>query len=91
MVISKDTDLGNTSDNHFPDLYCNKVAEVFYPNQKKDLSRLKEISKIINIEVDNESPLSHSDIQTKLLLIGSYLNYRTYTPVSKHRCFNRLV
>lgn len=63
-----------------PDLYCNKVAEVFFPNHKKDLSRLKEISKIINIEVNDETPLTHSDIQAKLLLIGSYLNYRTYTP-----------
>jgi hypothetical protein len=63
-----------------PDLYCNKVAEIFYPNNKKDLSRLKEISKIINIEVNDETPLTHSDIQAKLILIGSYLNYRTYTP-----------
>ncbi|GHT05172.1 hypothetical protein AGMMS49525_12270 [Bacteroidia bacterium] len=34
-----------------PDLYCNKVSEIYFPNHKKDLSRLKEISKIINIEV----------------------------------------
>jgi len=63
-----------------PELYCNKVSEVYFPNQKKDLSRLKEISKIINIEVNDEVPLTHSDIQAKLILIGSYLNYRTYTP-----------
>jgi hypothetical protein len=63
-----------------PELYCNKVTEILYPNNNKDLSKLNEISKIINIEVDNESPLTHSDIQAKLLLIGSYLNYRTYTP-----------
>jgi len=63
-----------------PDLYCNKVAEIHFPNYKKDLNRLKEISKIINIEVDDDIPLTHSDIQAKLILIGSYLNYRTYTP-----------
>jgi hypothetical protein len=63
-----------------PDLYCNKVAEIYFPNHKKDLSKLKEISKIINIEVDDDIPLTHSDIQAKLILIGSYLNYRTYTP-----------
>lgn len=63
-----------------PELYCNKVSEIFFPNHKKDLSRLKEISKIINIEIDEETPLTHSDIQAKLILIGSYLNYRTYTP-----------
>lgn len=63
-----------------PELYCNKVSEIFFPNHKKDLSRLKEISKIINIEIDEETPLTHSDIEAKLILIGSYLNYRTYTP-----------
>lgn len=63
-----------------PDLYCNKIAEIHFPNHKKDLNRLKEISKIINIEVDDDISLTHSDIQAKLILIGSYLNYRTYTP-----------
>ena len=63
-----------------PELYCNKVSEIYFPNHKKDLSRLKEISKIINIEVDDDIPLTHSDIEAKIILIGSYLNYRTYTP-----------
>ncbi len=63
-----------------PKLYCNKVAEVKFSSSIKDLSRLKEISKIINIEVQDDAPLTHSDIQAKLILIGSYLNYRTYTP-----------
>jgi hypothetical protein len=63
-----------------PELHCNKVSEVFYPNKKNSLDGLKDISKIINIEVHGESQLTHSDIQAKLLLIGSYLNYRTYTP-----------
>ncbi|GMO42562.1 MAG: hypothetical protein Ta2F_18450 [Termitinemataceae bacterium] len=63
-----------------PELYCNKIAEVLFPNHKKDMNRLEEISKIINIEVHDKMPLTHSDIQAKLLLIGSYLNYRTYTP-----------
>lgn len=63
-----------------PELYCNKVAEIRFSNYRKDLSRLKEISKIINIEVRDDTPLTHSDIQAKLILIGSYLNYRTYTP-----------
>lgn len=63
-----------------PDLYCNKVGEIKMSGFGKDLSRLKEISKIINIEVQDNTPLTHSDIQAKLILIGSYLNYRTYTP-----------
>ena len=63
-----------------PDLICNKISEILFPNYKKDLSRLKEISKIINIEVADNTPLTHSDIEAKLILIGSYLNYRTYTP-----------
>jgi len=74
-----------------PDLYCNKVSEIYYPNRKRDLSRLKEISKIINIEVDDDTPLTHSDIQAKLILIGSYLNFRTYTPdKGKHSIYGTL-
>jgi hypothetical protein len=74
-----------------PDLYCNKVAEIYFPNHKKDLSRLKEISKIINIEVNDDTPLTHSDIQAKLILVGSYLNYRTYTPDrGKHSIYGTL-
>ncbi|MDR0612457.1 MAG: hypothetical protein LBG45_03050 [Dysgonamonadaceae bacterium] len=63
-----------------PELICNYWAEIKFPDYKKDLSRLKEISKIINIEISDDTPLTHSDIEAKLLLIGSYLNYRTYTP-----------
>lgn len=74
-----------------PDLYCNKVAEIKMSGFGKDLSRLKEISKIINIEVQDSTPLTHSDIQAKLILIGSYLNYRTYTPdKSKESIYGRL-
>jgi len=34
-----------------PELYCNKVTEILFSNHQKDLSRLKAISKIINIEI----------------------------------------
>ncbi|MBF0228950.1 MAG: hypothetical protein HQK63_05070 [Desulfamplus sp.] len=51
-----------------------------FPDSKKNINKLNEISRIINIDIQNDVPLSHSDIQAKLLLIGSYLNYRTYTP-----------
>jgi hypothetical protein len=63
-----------------PELYLNKVCEVPLIGHKKDLSRLEEISKIINIEVDVKEEVTHSDLQAKLILIGSYLGYRTYTP-----------
>lgn len=63
-----------------PDLYLNRVSEIKLPDFKRDLSRLEEISKIINIEVDTKSPVTHSDLQAKIILIGSYLGYRTYTP-----------
>lgn len=67
--------------NKIPKLYLNRVSEIFYPNQRRSLGRLKEISKIINIEVqDKRGELTHSDIQAKLILIGSYLGYRTFTP-----------
>jgi len=63
-----------------PDLYCNKVTEILFPNHQRDLSKLKEISKIINIEIQDDVELSHYDLQAKLVLIGSYLGYRTFVP-----------
>lgn len=63
-----------------PDLYCNKVTEILFPNHQRDLSRLKEISKIINIEIQDDVQLSHYDLQAKLVLVGSYLDYRTFVP-----------
>lgn len=63
-----------------PELSLNRVSEIKLPGFKRDLSRLEEISKIINIEVDTKAPLTHSDLQAKLILIGSYLGFRTYTP-----------
>lgn len=62
------------------ELYCNKVTEILFANHKKDLSRLKEISKIINIEIKDDIKLTHYDLQAKLVLVGSYLNYRTFVP-----------
>ncbi len=63
-----------------PELYCNKVTEILFPNHQKDLSKLKEISKIINIEIQDDVKLTHYDLQAKLVLVGSYLNYRTFVP-----------
>lgn len=63
-----------------PELYCNKVAEIFFPNYQKDLSKIKEISKIINIEIQDDVKLTHYDLQAKLVLVGSYLGYRTFVP-----------
>lgn len=62
-----------------PELYLNKVAEIHLAGYKKDLSRLENIAKIINIEVEVEKEkLTHSDLQAKIVLIGSYLGFRTY-------------
>jgi hypothetical protein len=63
-----------------PDLFLNRVSEIPMPGYKRDLSRLEEVSRIINIEVDSKSSFTHSDLEAKLILIGSYLGYRTYTP-----------
>jgi len=63
-----------------PDLRLNIVATKARANSRHGLGKLEEISKIINIEVDSNTTLTHSDLQAKLILIGSYLGYRTYTP-----------
>lgn len=74
-----------------PELYCNKVKEFSFKKSTKDFSKLKEISKIINIEIIDEVDLTHSDVQAKLILIGSYLNFRTYTPdISKNSIYGNL-
>ena len=74
-----------------PELYCNKVKVFSFRKSSKDFSKLKEISKIINIEIKDEVELTHADVQAKLILIGSYLNFRTYTPdISKNSIFGNL-
>jgi hypothetical protein len=63
-----------------PELFLNRVGEIRIPGKSKDLSHLEEVSRIINIEVDSKKSFTHADLQAKLILIGSYLGYRTYTP-----------
>jgi len=62
-----------------PDLYLNKVAIIPLSGFKKDLNSLESIAKIINIEIDSKDiKLTHYDLQAKLVLIGSYLGFKTY-------------
>jgi hypothetical protein len=65
-----------------PDFFCNKWTEIVDAEHKRDFNKLQEIGKIINIEIQDDKELSHSDLQAKLVLIGSYLNYRTYVPAN---------
>ncbi len=62
------------------ELYCNKVTEIFLHGHKPSLENLKEVAKIINIEIQDDIKLSHYDLQAKLVLVGSYLGYRTFVP-----------
>lgn len=68
-----------------PSVYLNIVSELKISSPKKDLHRLDKISRIINIEVDSKKSFTHADLQAKLILIGSYLGYRTYTPDQSKR------
>ena len=62
-----------------PELYLNKIVEIPLAGYKKDFSRLEPIAKIINIEINiDKTKLTHYDLQAKLVLIGSYLGFRTY-------------
>jgi hypothetical protein len=65
-----------------PDFFCNKWTEIEFEEHRRNLSKLQEIGRIINIEIEDELPLTHSDLQAKLVLIGSYLDYRTYVPAN---------
>lgn len=62
------------------ELYCNKVHTIYFPNHKRNVDLYRYNAKLLDIVVPIDVELTHSDIQAKLLLIGSYLNYRTYTP-----------
>ena len=62
-----------------PDLYLNKIAEIPLEGFERDTNRLENIAKIINIEINHKDvELTHYDLQAKLVLIGSYLGFRTY-------------
>jgi hypothetical protein len=61
-------------------LFLNRVSEIKIPGKTRNVDRLEEISRIINIEVDSQKSFTHADLQAKLILIGSYLGFRTYTP-----------
>jgi hypothetical protein len=63
-----------------PELYCNKVQTIYFPNHKRNVELYKYNAKLLNIEIPDSVEITHTDVQAKLLLIGSYLNYRTYTP-----------
>lgn len=66
------------------ELYCNKVHTIYFPNHKRNVELYRYNASLLDIIVPIDAKLTHYDIQAKLLLIGSYLNYRTYTPdVSK--------
>lgn len=68
-----------------PNLICNKVHTIYSPNHKRNVELFRKNASLLNIEVPVGMELTHTDIQAKLLLIGSYLNFRTYTPdVSKY-------
>lgn len=63
-----------------PELYCNKVHTIYYSNHKRNIELYRYNAGLLDIVVPIDAELTHTDIQAKLLLIGSYLNYRTYTP-----------
>jgi hypothetical protein len=63
-----------------PELYCNKVHTIYYPNHKRNINLFRYNASLLDIDIPVNVELSHTDVQAKLLLIGSYLNYRTYTP-----------
>lgn len=63
-----------------PNLICNKIHTIYYPNHKRNVELFRRNASLLNIEVPIGQELTHTDVQAKLLLIGSYLNFRTYTP-----------
>lgn len=63
-----------------PELYCNKVHTIYFPNHVRNIELYRYNASLLDIVIPVNAELTHTDVQAKLLLIGSYLNYRTYTP-----------
>lgn len=63
-----------------PELECNKVHTIYFPNHKRNIELYRYNASLLDIDIPLDKELSHTDVEAKLLLIGSYLNYRTYTP-----------
>ena len=83
-----------------PEVELKKVSEIVMPVQGRGPAFGSDVSKIINIDMlpsakmpklEDDEEATHSDIEAKLLLIGSYLGYRTFTPdKSKKSRYGRL-
>ncbi|RIK34576.1 MAG: hypothetical protein DCC52_00240 [Chloroflexi bacterium] len=70
-----------------PELQLKKIGEIFLSADVSPSLDLSEIKKIVNLELlsgftnlDPESGVTHQDIQAKIILIGKWLGYRTFTP-----------
>jgi hypothetical protein len=72
-----------------PDVYLRKVSEIHYGEKLDRLKGLLDVKRIINIDLQDEGQttgkeqdeeLTHTDVQAKIIIIGNFLRYRTYTP-----------
>ena len=70
-----------------PELRLQKVHEIPLSYRTSGYYDVSEIKKIVNLEMlphfndyTSDDDLTHTDIQAKILLIGKWLGYRTFTP-----------
>lgn len=63
-----------------PDYFLNTAFNIPLAGAESHEERLRKVGRIVNIQVQEPETVSHADAQAKLILVGSYLGYRTYTP-----------
>ena len=63
-----------------PGFFLNTVFDIPLAGADSHEERLRKVGRIVNIQVREPETVSHADAQAKLILVGSYLGYRTYTP-----------
>ncbi len=63
-----------------PGYFLNTAFHIPLGGANSHEERLRKIGRIINIKVQEPETVSHADAQAKLILVGSYLGYRTFTP-----------
>lgn len=63
-----------------PGVFLNLAFNIPLGGAETHEERLRKVGRIINIQVQEPETVSHADAQAKLILVGSYLGYRTYTP-----------
>lgn len=66
-----------------PGFFLNTDFNIPLAGASSHEERQRKVGRIVNVQVREPETVNHTDAQAKLILVGSYLGYRTYTPDRK--------